>query len=213
VIVVHKYIAPKRNRGGLKAARGVAMGKALAHVKYIQHRPGEDREKGGREFFGESDDELEAKRVKKLVREMRDAKVTIHKLTLSPEINGYDKKALTRHVMKQLGDEKGLDLTWVAVVHENTEHEHIHVVVLGKDKNGRDVRINRNDHPKARAYGDQFLEREHPLEMERSRRLRSEKQKEKLSERSRERKDRIQRGVEVPFLKQKIIREVADPYE
>lgn len=213
MIVVHKYIAPKRGRGGMKAARAMAMGKALAHVKYIQHRPGEDREKGGREFFGETDDELQAKRVRKAVREMRDSKVTIHKLTLSPEINGYDKKALTRHVMKQLGNDIGRELDWVAVAHENTEHEHIHVVVLGKDKKGRDVKITRDDHSKARAFGDKFLEREHPLEMERSRRLREEKQKDRLSERTRERKERVQRGVELPFLKQKIIREISDPYE
>ena len=41
VVVKHKYI-PGRNRGG----NVVSIGKALAHVRYIQHRPGPDKERG-----------------------------------------------------------------------------------------------------------------------------------------------------------------------
>jgi len=46
VVIKHRYI-PGRSRGG----NVVSIGKALAHVKYIQHRPGPDKEKGGRELF------------------------------------------------------------------------------------------------------------------------------------------------------------------
>ena len=48
VVVKHRYI-PGRSRGG----NVVSIGKALAHVKYIQHRPGPDKERGGREMFDE----------------------------------------------------------------------------------------------------------------------------------------------------------------
>ena len=40
-IVVHKFIAA-RGKGGVDKV--AAIGKALANLKYIQHRPGEDRE-------------------------------------------------------------------------------------------------------------------------------------------------------------------------
>jgi hypothetical protein len=182
-------------------------------LKYIQHRPGEDREKGGREFFSDEGDDLQVKRVKKAVKEMGKSKVVVHKLTLSPEINGYDKKAFTREVMKELGSDKGLDLNWYAVAHSNTDHEHIHVVVLGKDKNGTDVRINKRDYSKIKAYGDRYLEREHPLEMERARSDRAEKERAKLQERTRERQERVREGLELPFMKKMMARQTYQPYD
>jgi hypothetical protein len=190
----------------------MAMGKALAHVKYIQHRPGEDREKGGREFFGEGDDELSARRLRKAVREMADANVVVHKVTLAPEINPADKKAFTREVMKELGSEKGLDLNWFAVEHNNTEHHHIHVVILGKDKNGRDVRIDKRDYDKIKEYGDRHLERVHPLEMERARADREKKEHDRLQERKLERDMRKLQGLELPWMHKQIIREQLEPY-
>jgi type IV secretory pathway VirD2 relaxase len=102
----------------------------------------------------------------------------VHKITLAPEINPGDKKAFTREVMKKLGSEKGLDLQWMAVEHNNTDHHHIHVVILGKDKNGTDVRIDKKDYDKIKDYGDRYLERVHPLELERARTERERKEKE-----------------------------------
>ena len=188
------------------------MGRALAHLKYIQHRPGEDRGDGGREFFSDEGDDLQAKRVQKAVKEMAKSKVVVHKLTLSPEINGYDKKAFTREVMKELGSDKGLDLNWYAVAHENTNHEHIHVVVLGKDKSGHEVRIDKSDYSKIKAYGDRYLEREHPLEMERARKDRAKKERDKLHSRTLEREERVREGLELPFMKKMMARETYQPY-
>lgn len=70
IVVKHSYISARdrQSRVGGKPSKGIAVGRALAHLKYIQHRPGEDREKGGREFFGESDDDLSVKRLRKAVR-------------------------------------------------------------------------------------------------------------------------------------------------
>lgn len=49
-VVIHGYISAKEKRSRIKGrpAKSVAVGRALAHVKYIQHRPGEDREPDGR---------------------------------------------------------------------------------------------------------------------------------------------------------------------
>src|SRR5579885_3635579 len=118
IVVRHSYISARRQRGpGGKAAKVAAVSKALAHVKYIQHRPGEDRQKGGREFFGESDDELSSRRLRNAVKEMQNANFVAHKITLAPEINPADKKAFTREILKELASEKGLDLNWFAVEH------------------------------------------------------------------------------------------------
>lgn len=218
IVVRHQYFSARdrQSRGKGKPPKLAAVGRALAHLKYIQHRPGEDREKGGREFFDETGEKLDSKDFRKALREMKDAKVVAHKITLAPEINPADKRQFTREVMEQLGKEKGLDLQWKAVEHNNTDHHHIHVVVLGKDKNGTDVRIDKEDYDKIKEYGDRYLERVHPLEMERSREERERKEKERMEARKKEleaeREQRIKDGLELPWMHKKIIREQLQPY-
>jgi hypothetical protein len=85
-------------------------------------------------------------------------------LILSPGLNAVDLQDYTREIMDKLGSEKGLDLTWYAVKHENTENNHAHVVVLGLDKNGVEVSFGRRDLDRIRDLGDRYIEREHQLE-------------------------------------------------
>lgn len=210
-IVKHQYFSrrDRQSRGHAKAPKVVAVERALAHVKYIQHRPGEDRGDEGREMFNDTEDDLDSKIIRKKLREQENNKVVAHKLTLSPEIAPADKKAYTREIMQQLGKEKGLDLEWVGVAHENTDHHHIHVVVLGKDRNGRAVRIDKADYSKMREFGDRYMEREHPLEYERL----EEKKRALARQRELTKEERIREGLELPWLRQKIIRETLEPYE
>lgn len=212
VIVKHRYIAG-RHRGG----NVVSIGKALAHVKYIQHRPGPDREPGGREMFSDREDRLDSKAMREAIKELGGSRVVVHKLTLAPEINPQDKKAFTREVMEKLGRDKGLDLKWFAVEHNNTDHHHIHVVVLGRDRNDSEVRIDMKDIDKVKEYGDRYLERWHPRELERSRREREDREKARRAERTREREtakqERIRDGLELPWMHKKIIREQLEPYK
>jgi type IV secretory pathway VirD2 relaxase len=194
-----------------------AVGRALAHLKYIQHRPGEDREPGGREFFDELEDRLDDKALRRAIKEQQDSRVVVHKLTLAPEINPEDKRQFTREVMERLSSEKGLDLKWMAVEHNNTRHHHIHVVVLGKDKNGKDVRFDKRDYDRIKEYGDRYLERWHPLELERSRAERERKERERIEQRTKERElermERIREGLELSYFHRKIVREQLEPYE
>jgi hypothetical protein len=220
IVVRHSYISA-RDRQSRKAPGGqpkvAAVGRALAHLKYIQHRPGEDREDGGRDMFDEREDDLGARAMRKAVRENQDSKVVVHKLTLAPEIDPEDQKAFTREVMKKLGRDKGLDLRWVGVEHRNTAHHHIHVVVMGKDKTGKDVRFDKKDYDRLKEYGDRYLERMHPFELEKSRTDREERERERIAERNREREtvrqERIREGLELPWMHRKIIREQLLPYD
>ncbi|MBX9687379.1 MAG: hypothetical protein K2X27_11800 [Candidatus Obscuribacterales bacterium] len=208
IVVKHRYI-PGRAKGG----KVVSIGKALAHVKYIQHRPGPDREKGGREMFNEQGDRIDAKEMREAIKELGDSRVVVHKLTLAPEINPADKKAFTREVMQNLSRDKGRDLQWFAVEHNNTDHHHIHVVVLGKDRNGTEVRIDMKDIDKVKEYGDRYLERCHPRELERSKRDREDREKERRAEREAAKEERIRDGMELPWMHQKIVREQLEPYK
>ena len=212
IVVKHRYIPGRGPRSGGKV---VAIGKALAHMKYIQHRPGPDREKGGRELFNERDN-VDAREMREAIKELGGNRVVVHKLTLAPEINPADKKAFTREVMKNLSKEKGLDLEWFGTEHNNTDHHHIHVVVLGKDRNGTDVRIDMKDIDKVKEYGDRYLERWHPRELERARRERESRERDGREERTKAREmareERVRDGLELPWMHKKIVREQLEPY-
>lgn len=201
----------------MRAARKLAIGTALGHVKYIQHRPGEDREKGGRELFSDTEDQADGKELRKEIREHEGNGVVVHKLLLSPEVNPADPKAFTREVMKKLGDEKGLDLHYYGTAHKNTDHHHIHVVVLPKDKNGREVRFGKRDYELIKEYGDRYLERHHPFELKEAQREREDRERQRLEERQKkfesERQERIKEGLELPWLHKKIVREQLEPYQ
>ena len=212
IVIKHKYIAA-RGKGGI--GKVAAIGKTIAHMKYIQNRSGEDKErgKGGREMFNDSEDRLSAKEMRKAIRELGNAKVIAHKLTLAPEVAPEDKKAFTRDVMKNLSRSKGLDLDWFAVEHNNTDHHHVHVVILGKDRNGSEVSLSLKDIEKAKEYGDRYLEKNHPREFEKAREAREEKEKERLELRKQEWKERNREGLELPWMKRGVIREQLEPYK
>jgi hypothetical protein len=211
-VVKHNYIP---GRGPKSGGKVVSIGKALAHLNYIQHRPGPDREKGGRELFNERDG-LDARDMRKAIKRLGGNRVVIHRLTLAPEINVTDKKAFTRQVMADLSRDKGLDLEWFGIEHSNTDHHHIHVVVLGKDRNGTDVRIDMKDIDKIKEYSDRYLERWHPRELERSTKERETRKRTGREERnpSREvaKEERVRGGLELPWLHKKLIREQLQPY-
>lgn len=215
IVVRHSYISTRNQRS--KSPKVVAIGKALAHVKYIQHRPGPDREEGGRNFFNESEDHADAREMRQAIRELGGNGVVVHKITLAPEISPEDKRAFTREVMEGLGNEKGLDLRWWAVEHNNTAHHHVHVVILGKDKSGREVRLEKRDYNRIKEYGDRHLERLYPEEMERAKVERERKEQDRLEahkqKREAQRQERIKEGLELPWMHRKIVREQIEPYE
>jgi hypothetical protein len=152
-VVKHSYI---KGRNGKDRCR--------AHINYISHRRGEDREQGGRKFFDKEREGLTAAEVKNTMYERSDNhSVFMHKMILSPGLD-VDAKEYTRELMEKLERIKGQPLDWRAVIHENTEHQHVHLILMGKDLDGTRVSINRNDHIKLREWGNEYLSREHKLE-------------------------------------------------
>jgi hypothetical protein len=135
--------------------------RASAHVNYIQYRQGEDREKGPRAFFTSDRDRVEGREVKQAIDEQGRAPVTIHKLILSPGLENVDLNQYTREVLAEVGRGKGLDFIWYGVKHGNTDHDHCHVVIMGKDQHGRAVKFDREDFKHFREAGDRYLDREH----------------------------------------------------
>lgn len=141
-----------------------ARGRAKAHARYISYRPGADGETEQRLFFSADQDGLSAKSVQHEIEQRKGHGVLVHKMILSPGLNGIDLQDYTKHLMAEWGAAKGLDLTWRAVIHNNTRHEHVHLLLFGKDKNNRNVHISRKDLNEMRSIGDRYIESEHELE-------------------------------------------------
>lgn len=65
---------------------------------------------------------------------------------VSPEDAGElaDIRAFTRELLNDVEADLGSRLDWVAVDHWNTDNPHIHILVRGKDDNGRDLVIDKD---------------------------------------------------------------------
>lgn len=170
-IVKHSYI-----KGPKIAAR------ATAHINYIQHRPGEDKQRSEKKAEGDREGREQARplHVKgeenlppgKASRDFKQAMYdkdqrgrVVHKFVLSPSENGVNMDKYTQEVMDAIGRHKGQDLQYGWVTHSNTDNPHAHVVVLGKDSEGSQVRFTKLEYSLMRTYGDRYLEREHGVEL------------------------------------------------
>ncbi|TMC54245.1 MAG: hypothetical protein E6J20_04010 [Chloroflexi bacterium] len=61
-----------------------------------------------------------------------DRRRAVSRLVISPEQSrGLDLERLTRSAVAALAAETGGDLRWIAAIHRNTRHHHIHLVVAG----------------------------------------------------------------------------------
>ncbi len=148
-IAKHSYLSGKD--------RGVA--RARAHVRYIQFRPGKEGEREERTFFNGLRDGIYNREVNLAISAQNPKGTVMHKLILSPGVEGADVQEYTREVMAELCSRKGQDLEWYAVVHDNTNNEHAHVVIMGRDDNGRTVKLDTKDYELIKQAGDEYLER------------------------------------------------------
>lgn len=114
----------------VKAGAG-ARAAIREHLKYIQERergPGEPE----REFFDRGRSGIERREVYGAMYENRGERAAMHTVILSPGDNKVNVMDYTRESMEALEERLGHKLDWYAVVHENTDHHHAHVVIAGK---------------------------------------------------------------------------------
>jgi type IV secretory pathway VirD2 relaxase len=67
------------------------------------------------------------------------------KIIISPERGGeLDLELFTKQLLAQMDKDLDLRLEWTAVVHKNTHHHHVHLVIRGIDKDGKEVKLPRD---------------------------------------------------------------------
>ncbi|ROT93450.1 DUF3363 domain-containing protein [Altererythrobacter sp. FM1] len=116
------------------------LGAARAHLRYIQ-RDGVTRDGERGQLYSAESDRVDGKAF--IERQTGDRHQ--FRFIVSPEDGEQydDLKPLTRRLMAQMEQDLGTKLDWVAVDHFNTGHPHTHIVIRGKDEQGRDLVIGR----------------------------------------------------------------------
>ena len=140
-----RYAAFRQRRVIIKSCivklAGKGMNGARAHLRYIQ-RDGVAREGEPGQLYNALENEADGK----AFLERGDGDRHQFRFIVAPEdgIEYDDLKPLTRRLMVRMEEDLGTKLDWVAVDHFNTGHPHTHVMLRGKDDQGRDLIIARD---------------------------------------------------------------------
>ena len=178
-------IAPGSRRVIVKAryTRIVAgdLGAARAHLKYIL-RDGVTREGMAGHLYDASHDEADGSAF--LARSEQDPHQ--FRFIVSPEDSARlaDLKPFIRDLLAQMERDLETKLDWMAVDHFNTGHPHTHVVIRGRDDQGRDLVMARDyiaHGVRARAQGLITLELGPETDLERTQKLFNETGQERLT--------------------------------
>ncbi len=103
-----------------------------AFRKLYMTQQNKDSVKEKPELFGVSDEEYEKN------------KVPMHfKCIISPERQDVDLNLLAREFIYKIEKLTGYEFYWQGAIHNDKEHRHVHLVINGKDKNGKKVRFDR----------------------------------------------------------------------
>jgi type IV secretory pathway VirD2 relaxase len=131
-VVIKSRIVKLKGRG-LKSAR--------LHLRYIQ-RDGVTREGQPGQVYDAALDQADGKSF--LERATGD-RHQFRFIVSAEDAAQYDElRTFTRRLMSRMEEDLGTRLDWVAVDHYNTGHPHSHIILRGKDEQGRDLVIARD---------------------------------------------------------------------
>jgi len=142
----------RRPRSAQSLARANARKKATAHLQQVivrsqkmrQPKPGSkrtwarfgrylERDEANPERAGFTPDREQVPIADELRNWQKTGNEHVQSVILSPE-QELDLKEFTRAWIRRVERQYGVTLDWVAAVHNNTEHPHVHVVFKGQDR-------------------------------------------------------------------------------
>ncbi|MDA9500830.1 relaxase/mobilization nuclease RlxS [Bradyrhizobium sp. CCBAU 11357] len=117
------------------------LGAVRAHLRYVQ-RDGVTREGEPGELYDASSDRVDGK----TFAERSTGDRHQFRFIVAPEDSAelVDMKPFVRDLMRQMEQDLGTKLDWVAADHFNTGHPHTHIALRGKDDQGNDLVIARD---------------------------------------------------------------------
>ena len=132
---------PHRQRCAVRItySKNVARGQWRAHGCYLERESAAHGDTG----FNASENDVQVSR--RLQDWQANKDQLLWKFIISPEFGDRaDLQRLTRDVMLSVDEDLGGSLEWVAVVHRNTEHPHVHVALRGLTADGKALRLSRD---------------------------------------------------------------------
>ncbi|MDF2809705.1 MAG: hypothetical protein K0S56_736 [Microvirga sp.] len=119
-------------------ARAGSLGQ---HLTYLR-REGVTRDGEKARLFGPESESVDVVAFTQRCREDRHH----FRFIISPDdaLEMEDLRAFTRDLARQMEQDLGTRLDWVAVDHWNTEHPHVHLIVRGRRDDGQDLVISRD---------------------------------------------------------------------
>jgi hypothetical protein len=136
--------SPRSQRCAVRVTytRNKVRGQWAAHGRYIVRDSATALRQDGTPAFGSVSDGIDVPALLGSWPTTGDQR--LFKLILSPEFGDrLDLERLTRDVMSAVERDLDLSLEWVAVLHRNTDHPHVHVVLRGVAE-GEPLRIDRD---------------------------------------------------------------------
>jgi type IV secretory pathway VirD2 relaxase len=114
---------------------------AARHLQYIE-RDGAGRDGEAARAFGPQSDTVDLDDFREVVIEDRHQ----FRLIVAPEDGDQlgDLRTYTRALMRRMDRDLGTELEWAAVEHWDTDNPHVHIVLRGRDDQGRDLVIARD---------------------------------------------------------------------
>ncbi len=139
-VVVKARVVKLALRHGSRGSkvRGPASMAAVAHLRYLE-RDGVTRDGEKGRAYSALENEADGRAFIERGREDRHQ----FRLIVAPEdsIEMGDLRGFTRDLMRQMEQDLGTQLDWIAVDHHNTGHSHTHIIVRGVLDDGRILNI------------------------------------------------------------------------
>ena len=116
--------------------------KAKDHVKYMEVN--REHHRNNPDLFNQKDNQLNRRDFFNSLESMPNQGVIMHKLVLSLREDdrnnlNIDLKELTRDTMERFQLSADRRFEWVAAVHDDDGHPHVHIAIKGRDMEGRQV--------------------------------------------------------------------------
>lgn len=144
----------------------------IQHIDYIQKRE-RDVNEPERKFYGRNG-ERSRENVIESVMENRGEKAAMFKIILSPKQNELNHVEYTSEIMRRFEEKTGILTDWSLVQHKNTEYHHVHIVMPGKDMDGREYRIEREDLDLLRELANEYQYELQGIDYEREKQIQHE---------------------------------------
>lgn len=118
------------------------MHKAKEHIKYMEVN--REHHRNNPDLFSQKGDNLNRKDFFKSLESMPGQGVILHKLVISLKEEDRDNlqidlKELTRDTMERFQLSLNRRFEWVAAIHDDKGHPHIHVAIKGRDTRGKQL--------------------------------------------------------------------------